>query len=139
MLANYPDKPFTGDDWERVEIVMHRNMPEDLASEAAVASSLAGIVSEETQLSVLSCVDDAKSEIERKNAEKEARVQVITDGLPTNRTDKKREPTMYEITSILNQRKRGQLTRNNALEMMKRIGVDEEDAIRYLNDKDEGE
>lgn len=46
---------------------------------------------------------------------------------------------MYEITSILNQRKRGQLTRNNALEMMKRIGVDEEDAIRYLNDKDEGE
>lgn len=139
LLANYPDKPFTGDDWERVEIVMHRNMPEDLASEADVASRLSGIVSEETQLSVLSCVDDAKSEIERKNAEKEARVQVVTDGLPTNRTEKKREPTMYEITSILNQRKRGQLTRNNAIEMMKRIGVDEDDAIRYLNDKDEGE
>ena len=139
LLANYPDKPFTGDDWERVEIVMHRNMPEDLASEADVASRLSGIVSEETQLSVLSCVDDAKSEIERKNAEKEARVQVVTDGLPTNRTEKKREPTMYEITSILSQRKRGQLTRNNAIEMMKRIGVDEDDAIRYLNDKDEGE
>ena len=46
---------------------------------------------------------------------------------------------MYEITSILSQRKRGQLTRNNAIEMMKRIGVDEDDAIRYLNDKDEGE
>lgn len=141
LLANYPDKPFAGDDWERVEIVMHRNMPEDLASEAAVASSLAGVVSEETQLGVLSCVDDPKKEIERKEQEKAARVEVVTGGLPTERTEKKHEPTMYEITSILNQRKRGQLTRNNAMAMMLRIGVDEEDAIKYLDDKDpeEGE
>lgn len=89
LLASYPDKPFSGDDWERVEIVMHRNMPEDLASEAAVAGSLSGIVSEETQLSVLSCVDDPKQEIERKGAEREARVAVVTGGYAAERTESK--------------------------------------------------
>lgn len=133
LLANYPDKPFSGDDWERVEIAMHRNMPEDVASEADVAASLSGIVSEETQLSLLSCVDDPKAEMERKAAEKEERAK-IAEGIPTNRT--KREPTMYEITSILNQRKRGQLTYSNALAMMRRIGVDEADAIEYLDSKE---
>lgn len=86
LLANYPDKPFSGDDWEKVEIVMHRNMPEDLAAEAEVVSNLSGIVSEETQLSLLSCVDDPKGEIERKSEEREARVAVSTGGLPINRT-----------------------------------------------------
>lgn len=43
---------------------------------------------------------------------------------------------MYEITSILNQRKRGQLTYSNALAMMRRIGVDEADAIEYLDSKE---
>ena len=86
MLANYPGQPFSGDDWQRVEITMHRNMPEDLAAEVDVAGGLSGIVSEETQLSILSCVDDPKREIERKNAEREARADV-TEGYPTNRVE----------------------------------------------------
>lgn len=139
LLANYPDKPFSGDDWEHVEIIMHRNMPEDLISEANVASSLSGIVSEETQLEILSCVDDVQKEIARKNQEKEARTQIMTDGLPTNRTAKSEPDNMYKITSILSQRKRGQLTRNNAIAMFKRIGLSEEEASSYLDDKDEEE
>ncbi len=87
MLASYPDKPFSGDDWQQVEITMHRNMPEDLAAEAQVAGALSGIVSEETQLSVLSCVDDPKKEIERKNDEREAKAVAVTGGYPTNRTE----------------------------------------------------
>lgn len=86
LLAAYPEQPFSGDDWVEVEITMHRNMPEDLASEAEVAASLSGIVSEETQLGILSCVDDPRREIERKNDEKSDRVQVVTGGYPTNRT-----------------------------------------------------
>ena len=90
LLANYPEDPFGGEDWTQVEVTMHRNMPEDLASEASVAGSLSGIVSEETQLSILSCVDDPKKEIERKEDEKKARVEsasgALSDGYPTNRT-----------------------------------------------------
>lgn len=114
-------------------------MPEDLVSEANVASSLSGIVSEETQLEILSCVDDVQKEITRKNQEKEARTQILTDGMPTNRTAKSEPDNMYKITSILSQRKRGQLTRNNAIAMLKRIGLSEEEAISYLDDKDEEE
>lgn len=89
LIAAYPEEPFTGDDWEDVEIVMQRNMPEDLASEVDVVSGLSGVVSEETQLSVLSCVDDPKAEIARKRAEQEERARTVADGLPTNRTQRK--------------------------------------------------
>ena len=90
LLAAYPNDPFGGDDWMQCEITMHRNMPEDLASEASVAGNLSGIVSEETQLSILSCVDDPKKEIARKEAEKESRAEAasnaLSGGYPTNRT-----------------------------------------------------
>lgn len=74
LLANVPGESFGGDDWSTTEIVMKRNMPPDLANEAAIAGSLAGIVSEETQLSILSCVDDAAAEQARKTAEREAQM-----------------------------------------------------------------
>jgi SPP1 family phage portal protein len=137
MLASFPDEPFTGEDWQQVEITMHRNMPEDLAAEAGVAGSLSGIVSEETQLSVLSCVDDPKKEIERKNAERDAKAQQATEGMPTERTASKVDASsMYRITSVLNQRRRGDITRNNALAILRLIGLDDETANRYLDDKD---
>lgn len=91
LLASYPNKPF--DDAEGVEIVMYRNMPEDLASEATLAGSLAGIVSEETQLSVLSCVDDPKEEMARKESERDRMADAMAGAFPTNRTNQ--EETDY--------------------------------------------
>lgn len=87
LLANYPEGPFAGEDWVQVEVTMHRNMPEDLASEASVAGSLSGIVSEETQLSILSCVDDPQKEMERKERERESKAEAASfaEGYPTNR------------------------------------------------------
>lgn len=86
LLANYPDKPFEGDDWQAVEITMHRNMPQDVEAEASVVQSLSGIVSQETLLGLLSCVDEPKKEIERMADEKEQRVQSsVVEGFPTNR------------------------------------------------------
>lgn len=86
LLSNYPNQSFSGDDWTKVEITMQRNMPEDLASEASIAGSLSGIVSEETQLSILSCVDDPNSEIERKQEEQNNRNDSLSDRMPLNRT-----------------------------------------------------
>ena len=86
LLENYPTTPLSDGDWASLELVMHRNMPDDLASEAGLAGSLSGIVSEETQLSVLSCVDDPRKEIERKEAEKDMKAAGMSDGWPTNRT-----------------------------------------------------
>lgn len=49
-----------------------------------------------------------------------------------------RRATMYEITSILRQYKRGQLTKDNALRMLDYIGVDEEEARVLIDDVDDG-
>ena len=68
------------------DAAMHRNMPDDLQSEASVAGQLSGIVSEETQLSVLSCVSDPKAEMQRKRDEQEEKADAISGGMPTNRT-----------------------------------------------------
>lgn len=84
LLANVPGEAFKGEAWNETEIVMSRNMPPDLANEAQIAGALAGIVSEETQLSILSCVESPESEIERKNAEREAQ---MTNAYPTLGTE----------------------------------------------------
>lgn len=77
----------------KVEITMQRNMPEDLASEASIAGSLSGIVSEETQLSVLSVVDDPEKEIERKQEEQNKKNDSLSDRMPLNRTKEETDET----------------------------------------------
>lgn len=51
--------------WEDIEITMTRNLPKNLKEEAEVARSLEGVISKETQLKVLSIVDDPQTEIKR--------------------------------------------------------------------------
>lgn len=69
MIANVPNSGISGDEWTRIKYTFTRNMPKNISEEAQVAQSLAGIVSEETQLSVLSIVDDPATEIAKKKAE----------------------------------------------------------------------
>ena len=52
-----------------------RNIPLNTADEAQTASTLNGIVSKETQLSVLSIVDDPKAEIKRMQDEQQEAVK----------------------------------------------------------------
>lgn len=65
MSPHYVSK----DDWRGIRIKFTANYPANLESEAETAKALEGIVSKETQLSVLSIVDNAKDEVERLNAE----------------------------------------------------------------------
>lgn len=129
LLCNYPNQPFTGDDWVSVEIQMHRNEPKNVQAEASVAASLSGVVSRETQLKMLSFVDDPRAEMVRLDEERQAAAAISTDNYATAR-----EPTMYEITSILGKYKRGSLKRANALKMLVKIGVDEIEATELLDD-----
>lgn len=85
ILEGFPNTPLKDGDYLDFEIAMHRNMPADIQSEAQTAAALSGIVSEETQLSVLSIVQDPESEIERKDREQEKLATAL--GYPTNRTE----------------------------------------------------
>lgn len=135
LLANYPNQPFR--DWEEVEISMNRNMPEDIASEVSAAANASGIVSKETQLEMLSFVDDAQAEIARIEAEQEQRADTLASRMGGGSVKPQREATMYQITSVLGQKKRGTLTYNNALRMLERLGLDTNEAKELLDDKDE--
>lgn len=52
-------------DWESIDIKFTANYPANIESEADVAKSLEGVVSKETQLKVLSVVDNVADEIDR--------------------------------------------------------------------------
>lgn len=66
------------DAWSTVTPVFTRNVPANLVEESQVAGNLAGIVSEETQLSVLSCVDSPAKEMDRKASEAEEAASSVT-------------------------------------------------------------
>lgn len=71
MVFNVPRAVPAGklDGWMSLNYQFTRNMPRNVADEAETAGKLQGIVSEETQLSILSIVDNVQDEIERKRSE----------------------------------------------------------------------
>lgn len=75
LSTNVPNK----DAWKEIEFQTNRNMPKNRLEEAQTAQALEGIVSEETQLSVLSIVDDVAAEIEKKEKEKKKQEESIVD------------------------------------------------------------
>lgn len=58
------------DAWTDIDIKFTANYPANLESEATVAKNLEGVVSKETQLKVLSVVDNVKDEVDRIEAER---------------------------------------------------------------------
>lgn len=65
LSTNVPNR----DAWRDVDIRTTRNLPKNVAEEAQTAAQLEGVVSKETQLSVLSIVPDVKKELERMEQE----------------------------------------------------------------------
>ena len=61
------------DDWVKVHVHFYQNYPANISDEADTAAKLSGIVSEETQLKVLSIVDDVTAELARKKEEDKER------------------------------------------------------------------
>lgn len=78
------------DDWMKVEYKFTRNFPANELEESQIAGNLSGIVSQETQLKVLSVVDDINKEIERMKKEQE---------LDTGGYEVKRDGVLEETTT----------------------------------------
>ncbi len=83
IIANYPGSPLSDDDWVKIRYKFTRNVPSNLLEETEIARNLSGIVSEETQVNVLSIVDNAKDEIENKRKDIEGSdgfMRVVDEG-----------------------------------------------------------
>ena len=65
LIFSNPVSGMKKDDWTQIDYVFTRNFPSNVLEEAQTAAQLEGIVSKETQLSVLSIVDDVQAEIDR--------------------------------------------------------------------------
>lgn len=83
LIFSNPVSGMNPDDWVKLRYTFTQNMPANLLEESQIAGNLAGIVSQQTQLSILSCVDNVQQEIEQIKRDEENR---LTDGFPTNRT-----------------------------------------------------
>jgi hypothetical protein len=57
------------DAWKQLKFTFSQNVPHNLADEATTAKDLQGIVSHETQLKIVSAVDDPQAEIKRLDEE----------------------------------------------------------------------
>lgn len=73
LISQAPNSKISFEDLIGIEYKFTRNIPENVKEEAEIATSLQGIVSEETQLNILSVVEDVKAEMDRK-AKEDARI-----------------------------------------------------------------
>lgn len=74
------------DDWVKVHTHFYQNFPANISDEAEIAGKLEGIVSQETQLKVLSIVDDVQAEIERiQKQQEEARKKAMDQAIEEQR------------------------------------------------------
>ena len=83
LIFSHPRSGMKRDDWVKLKYQFTQNVPANLLEESQIAGNLDGIVSQQTQLSVLSCVDNVQQEIDQIKQDEE---DGITDRFPTNRT-----------------------------------------------------
>lgn len=69
LIASHPSTKMAEDAYLNVTYQFTQNAPKNLLEEVQTASQMAGITSKETQLSVISAVDDPQKEIEKIEAE----------------------------------------------------------------------
>lgn len=94
LIFSNPINRMNADDWVKVDYVFTQNFPSNLQEEAQIAQQLSGIVSHETQLTVLSNVPNAKKELELINDEQEEEKNPDLNYI---------YPTQNEPTDVLNE------------------------------------
>lgn len=84
VIFSNPINSMNADDWVLLDYKFTRNVPQNILEEAQIAQALSGIVSQETQLSVLSVVQDVKSEVDKLEEEEKASQTSIIDSTMFN-------------------------------------------------------
>lgn len=69
LLFSHPASKVSKDAWVNLHYQFSPNFPANLLEEAQIAAQMEGVVSKETQLKVLSVVDNVKDEMEKLNEE----------------------------------------------------------------------
>lgn len=87
LIFSNPGNAMKKDDWVKLHYKFTPNVPANLLEESQIAQNLSGVVSQETQLGVLSVVDNPKAEIERIDKEEEKPRDVVMQQIFGDKTD----------------------------------------------------
>lgn len=79
LLFGHPSSKVPADSWVQLHYQFTPNIPQNILEEAEVAGKLEGITSHETQLKVLSVVDDVQGELDKIEEENKAAEQTVVD------------------------------------------------------------
>lgn len=88
LLFGHPSSKVQKDAWVQLHYKFTPNFPANLLEEAQIAAQMEGIVSHETQLKVLSVVDDIEGELDKIEEENASPEETIVDQLMFGKTDK---------------------------------------------------
>lgn len=81
LLFSHPSSNVPADAWMQLKYHYTPNIPANLLEEAQIAAQMEGITSHETQLKVLSIVDNVQAELDRIEEENEAPKETVVDRL----------------------------------------------------------
>lgn len=87
LIFSNPGNAMKKDDWVKLHYKFTPNVPANLLEESQIAQNLSGVVSQETQLGVLSVVDNPKAEIERIDKEEEKPKDVVMQQMFGDKTN----------------------------------------------------
>lgn len=79
LLFSHPASPVPADAWMNLEYQFTPNIPANLLEEAQIAAQMEGITSHETQLKVLSVVDNVQDELDKIEEENKAAEETAID------------------------------------------------------------
>lgn len=88
LLFGHPASKVPKDAWVQLHYQFTPNIPQNLLEEAQIAAQMEGITSRETQLKVLSIVDDIQGELDKIEEENAAPEKTIVDDFMFGKTDK---------------------------------------------------
>ena len=69
LIFSNPVNSMGENDWLDIDYVFTQNFPANLLEESQIAQNLTGVISKETQMKVLSIVDDPKAEVQKLSEE----------------------------------------------------------------------
>lgn len=91
LLFSHPMCPVDSEQWISIDYKFTKSLPANLLEESQIAGNLEGVVSKETQLGVLSIVEDVTSEIKKLEAENTP-VKSVIDDMMFDKTSEDIEP-----------------------------------------------
>lgn len=97
LIFSNPVSGMKEDDWTLLEYKFTRNFPANELEESQIAGNLSGITSHETQLKILSIVDDVQAELDKIKEEQDE--EGYQTDYPTNRTVVTEDVQLLEETA----------------------------------------